>query len=80
MRALVEDVHTPCTPEALAETLRDVPELILLRSTRTDAEHGRHSFVAANPFLTLRAHGASCELHSADGTRIHTGDPWVRIA
>ena len=80
MRALVEEVHTPCTPEALAEALRGVPGLILLRSTRTDAEHGRHSFVTASPFLTLRAHGSSCELRSASDTRIHTGDPWALMA
>ena len=80
MRALVEEVRDPGTPEALAEALRDVPGLILLRSTRTDAEHGRHSFVTANPFLTLRAHGYRCELHGASGTRIHTGDPWALMA
>jgi para-aminobenzoate synthetase component 1 len=80
MRALVEEVPAPCAPEVLAKVLRGVPGLILLRSTRTDAEHGRYSFLAAKPFLTLRAHGSRCELHSASGARLHTGDPWALMA
>jgi para-aminobenzoate synthetase component 1 len=80
MRALVEEIPTPCSPEALAESLRGAPGLILLRSTQPDPDHGRYSFLSANPFLTLRSHGPRCELQSAAGTRVQLGNPWTLLA
>ncbi len=67
---------TPQSPESLAGQLRSEPGVVLLRSGTIDPHHGRYSFVAARPFLTLRTFGSRCELHSAKGRHVLFGNPW----
>src|SRR4030095_16554564 len=76
MRPLLREIQTAHTPETLAESLRGEPGLVVLRSALFDSPQARYSFVAARPFLTLRAFGSRCELTDADGTRVQFGDPW----
>src|SRR4030095_9756318 len=76
MRPLLREIQTAHTPETLAESLRGEPGLVVLRSALFDSPHARYSFVAARPFLTLRAFGSRCELTLGSETRIQFGDPW----
>ena len=59
MRPLIEHARTRHTPETLAEQLRSLPGLMLLRSDGEAADQARYSFVVAQPFLTFRAWGAA---------------------
>ena len=61
MRPLIEHARTRHTPETLAEQLRGVPGLMLLRSDGEATDQARYSFVVARPFLTLRNWGSRCE-------------------
>ena len=79
MRPLIEHARTRHTPETLAEQLRDVPGLVLLRSDGELVEQARYSFVAARPFLTLRTWGSRCEIRGTDSQArpsIQYGNPW----
>ena len=76
MRPLIQETHTAHTPESLAERLRDEPGVVLLRSALYDSKQARYSFVAAQPFLTLRAFGSRCELAHGGETNIQFGNPW----
>ncbi len=76
MRPLIEEIATQHTPESLVEELHGEPGVVLLRSALPDFDHARYSFVAARPFLTLRAFGSRCELSSAGQRHIQFGNPW----
>lgn len=76
MRPLIHEVDTPHSPESLVERLRGEDGGVLLRSHGFDSPQARYSFVAANPFLKLRAFGSLCETASADGKRRQFGNPW----
>jgi para-aminobenzoate synthetase component 1 len=79
MPTLVESTPTAHCPESLAAALhRDPsPGLVLLRSGCLDLPEARFSFVAANPFLTLRSRGSHCELTTPNRpVTIHFGNPW----
>ncbi len=76
MRPLLERISTSHTPESLAEHLRGVPGLVLLRSALFDSPRARYSFLAARPFLTFRSFGSRCELCSAERTDLQFGNPW----
>ena len=79
MRPLIEHARTRHTPETLAEQLRGLPGLMLLRSDGEVEEQARYSFVVAQPFLTLRTWGSRCELLPADTQArpsIQFGNPW----
>ena len=72
MQTVVREIQCEHSPEALAETLRAEPGLVLLRSRL----NGRYSFIAARPFLRLRAYGSRCELLDASGQQVLYGNPW----
>ena len=78
MRPLVEHARTRHTPESLAEQLRGVPGLMLLRSDGEPTDQARYSFVVARPFLTLRTWGSRCETRTDSQARpsIAFGNPW----
>ncbi len=76
MRPLIQEIHTAHTPESLAERLRGEPGVVLLRSALFDSKQARYSFVAAQPFLTLRAFGSRCELAHGGEAHIQFGNPW----
>ena len=59
MRPLIEHARTRHTPESLAEQLRGMPGLMLLRSDGEATDQARYSFVVAQPFLTLRTWAVS---------------------
>jgi para-aminobenzoate synthetase component 1 len=61
MRPLIQEIQTAHTPESLVENLRGATGLVLLRTSAFDSPSARHSFVAANPFLTFRSFGSRCE-------------------
>ena len=57
--------------------------VVLLRTTQFDSPSARYSFVAVNPFLTLRAIGSRCEVtrHASRVTRhVQFGNPWHLLA
>ena len=79
MRPLIQEIPTAHTPESLAEQLRGLPGMVLLRSGTFDSPQARYSFVTARPFLTFRSFGSRCEItrHSPPVTRhIQFGNPW----
>ncbi|MDB6112439.1 MAG: trpE 2 [Pedosphaera sp.] len=76
MRPLLQEITTQHTPESLVERLSGEPGVVLLRSALFDSAQARYSFVAARPFLTLRAFGSRCELRSAEHHHIQFGNPW----
>ena len=76
MRPLIEHARTRHTPETLAEQLRGLPGLMLLRSDGEETEQARYSFVVARPFLTFRAWGSRCETRTRDHRSIQFGNPW----
>jgi para-aminobenzoate synthetase component I len=76
MRALIQEIATPHTPESLIELLADKAGVILLRSSLFDSPQARYSLVAAQPFLTLRSYGSRCELHFDDRLQVQFGNPW----
>ena len=79
MRPLIEHARTRHTPETLAEQLRGVPGLMLLRSDGEATDQARYSFVVARPFLTLRTWGSRCEIRAADPqarSSVQYGNPW----
>jgi para-aminobenzoate synthetase component 1 len=76
MQPLIEELNTGHTPESLAARLRSEPGVVLLRSALFDRVQARYSFVAARPFLTLRALGSRCELISGGRRDVQFGNPW----
>ena len=79
MRPLIEHARTRHTPESLAEQLRGVPGLMLLRSDGEATDQARYSFVVARPFLTLGNWGSRCEIRAADSqarSSVQYGNPW----
>ncbi len=83
MRPLIQEIQTTHTPESLVEQLRDEAGLVLLRSNSFDLPQARHSFVAANPFLTFRSFGSHCEIISSPAPctprpapQSQFGNPW----
>ena len=72
MQSVVQEIRCEHPPEALAESMLREPGLILLRS-RCEA---RYSFLAARPFLRLRAYGSRCELQDDSGQQVVYGNPW----
>jgi para-aminobenzoate synthetase component 1 len=76
MRPLLHEIHTSHSPESLVERLAGEAGVVLLRSALFESPQARYSFVAARPFLTLRAFGTRCELTEVGGTRVQFGDPW----
>ena len=76
MQPLIEELSTGHTPESLAGRLRGEPGVVLLRSALFDTAQARYSFVAARPFLTLRALGSRCELISGGRRDAQFGNPW----
>ena len=76
MRPIIQEITTAQTPESLVERLASEPGVVLLRSALFDSSPARYSFVAAQPFLTLRAFGSRCELTGNDGAHVQFGNPW----
>lgn len=76
MRPIILEIDTPHAPESLVERLRGEDGVALLRSHGFESPQARYSFVAANPFLKLRAFGSLCETASAEGRRRQFGNPW----
>src|ERR1700722_14473069 len=81
MRPLIQDIQTAHTPESLVESLRHEVKaagIVLLRTSSFDSPQARYSLVAANPFLTFRSSGSSCELtdYPARVMRQQFGNPW----
>ena len=76
MRPLLHEIQTAHSPESLVERLAGELGGVLLRSALFESPQARYSFVAARPFLTLRAFGSRCELTDAGGARVQFGDPW----
>ena len=62
MHPSVQEIATTHTPESLAEQLCVERSVVVLRSALFDSPQARYSFVAANPFLTLRSFGSRCEI------------------
>ncbi|MBI3877658.1 MAG: hypothetical protein HY300_17150 [Verrucomicrobia bacterium] len=76
MRPFIHETSTAHTPESLAVQLAGERAVTLLRSLGFDSPHARHSFVAAKPFLTLRAFGSRCELEFNGEHHEQFGNPW----
>ena len=78
MRPLLYELETPHSPESLVEQLADRTGIVLLRSEGAHSLQSRHSFVTANPFLTLRSFGSRCEVSGSPSgeSRLQFGNPW----
>ena len=76
MRPVIEHARTRHTPESLADQLRGLPGLMLLRSDGESTDQARYSFVVARPFLTFRSWGTRCETRTGEHRSIQFGNPW----
>ncbi len=76
MRPLIEEIPSGQTPESLLAELRGAGGSVLLRSRLFDYCQARYSFVAAEPFLTVRTFGSRCELRAAGRVHVQFGNPW----
>jgi para-aminobenzoate synthetase component 1 len=78
MRPIIQEITTAHTPESLVERLHGEAGVVLLRSALFDSSPARYSFVAARPFLTMRAFGSRCELTqpAIRDTQLQFGNPW----
>ena len=76
MRPLLQEVQTSLSPESLAERLRGLPGVVLLRTHNFEGLHARYSFVTSEPFATLRSFGARCEVRIAERVQVQFGNPW----
>src|SRR5436190_5330978 len=72
MQTLVQEIRTQHTPDTLAHAVRAEPGLVLLRSRGS----GQYSFVAARPFLQMRASGSECRLNGKSESKVVFGNPW----
>ncbi len=70
---LTEIQHAPVE---IFRRLRHLPHLAFLDSARFHPGHGRFSFLAADPLMTLRTDGARSFIHRRSGEVEITGDPW----
>jgi para-aminobenzoate synthetase component 1 len=62
MLPLVEELSPPPAPLTVVERLRGAPYVLFLDSARDPERLGRHSFIAADPALLVRARGVDTEL------------------
>ena len=79
MRPLIHEIAVGHTPESLVGQLHGEAGTVLLRTSSFDSPSARHSFVAANPFLTFRSFGSRCEVtsHVSRFTpHVQFGNPW----
>jgi len=76
MRPLLQEITSAHTPESLVEQLHGERGVVVLRSALFDSTQARYSFVAARPFLTLRAFGSRCELAAEGFHHEQFGNPW----
>ena len=76
MRTIIEEIHSPDTPESVVEKLQGEPGIVLLRSALYEPAQARYSLVTARPFLTLRSFGSRCVLSSSQGEQFQFGNPW----
>ncbi len=60
----------------LAARFASRPGTVLLGSEMQDPARGRHSFLAADPFLTFSSKGSHCEWRTPGGTWNQFGNPW----
>jgi para-aminobenzoate synthetase component 1 len=81
MRPLIQEISSPHTPESLLERVQG-GGAVLLRTGSFDSPQSRYSFVAAQPFLTMRSFGSRCEfthpgsLTSEAQNYTQFGNPW----
>jgi len=68
-------VPAPPTPDEFFRRIAGRPYLIWLDSALPDHPLARHSFVAIDPFLVLRARGNRVERIQASGTKTVSADP-----
>ena len=77
MKSIVQERATKHTPDSLAHAAGLGAGTILLQSALVGESSGRFSFVARDPFLTLRATGSALEIVSAQGSTRLFGCPWA---
>src|SRR6266568_752670 len=79
---LVEELSPSLTPWEVCRRLAHHPYLIFLDSAFDHPSLGRYSFVAADPFATLRARGRSIHINwgPAVGLPERQGDPFAELA
>lgn len=76
--SLIQEIATHHTPESLVDRLRvmGMPGIVLLRSAYFALPQSRYSFVAAQPFLTVRSFASRCELLTPGSRQVRFGNPW----
>jgi para-aminobenzoate synthetase component 1 len=76
VRPFICEVQSEHTPESLSELIGREAGLVLLRTALFSSPHARYSFVAADPFLSLRSFGSRCETQAGGQRLVQFGDPW----
>jgi para-aminobenzoate synthetase component I len=74
---LVQELKSPPSPADALERIADLPSPLLLESAGGGGEAGRFSFLAADPFATLRAREGRITYQLAGSARSWHGDPFV---
>ena len=76
---VVREIAPPGSAMAAFERIAGRPGAVLLESGTREAKLGRWSFLACDPFLTLRSKGSRVELQWSDRADTVEGDPFLVV-
>jgi para-aminobenzoate synthetase component 1 len=76
---LVREIASPSSAMAAFERIAGRPGAVLLESGTREPKLGRWSFLACDPFLTLRSKGSRVELKWPDRADTVEGDPFLVV-
>lgn len=76
---MVVELSTDLTPERAVVALRSFPDTVFLDSSDSHDDHGRYSYVTADPFLVMRAQGRRIESTTPEGRWEAEGDPLFEL-
>ncbi|HEY0430123.1 MAG TPA: anthranilate synthase component I [Pyrinomonadaceae bacterium] len=72
VRSVLADLHTPVS--AFLQISADSEQSFLFESIEGGEQLARYSFLAANPFMTVRSFNAQTVIENGDGRRTQTGE------
>ena len=76
---VIHEIPHPASALAAFAALRDRPGRVLLESGTREPKQGRWSFIACDPFLTLRSKGPHIEITTPDKCEVTEGNPFAAL-
>ena len=74
---VIREIPHPASALAAFAAVRGRPGRVLLESGTREPKQGRWSFIACDPFLTLRSKGPRVEITTRDGVVVRQGNPFA---